>query len=190
MNPSGHHGCRQVMRACDDICDNLCFRRIGYRRFQDADNGGRTLAEPDSFADQGRIAIELCRPETIGQHRRAGSIRAIVTGIEETAKYRMQPHHLEIIPTDYTRTNLARLTETDHRKPDGGEVAEGAQRFDAFTQVLDFRHREGYVVGADAVRTLADVDQTVLVAIDKRPQQYAADHAEYGGVGADPERQC
>ena len=36
---------------------------------------------------------------------------------------------------------------------------------------------------------LADVDQAVLVAVDQRPQQHAADDAEDGGVGADAERQ-
>ena len=38
-------------------------------------------------------------------------------------------------------------------------------------------------------RALADVDQPVLVAVDERPQQHAADDAEDGGVGADAERQ-
>ena len=36
---------------------------------------------------------------------------------------------------------------------------------------------------------LADVDQAILVAVDERPQQHAADDAEDGGVGADAERQ-
>ena len=56
-------------------------------------------------------------------------------------------------------------------------------------KVLDLRHREGGVVGADAVRALADVDQAILVAVDERPQQHAPDDAEDGGVGADAERQ-
>ena len=38
-------------------------------------------------------------------------------------------------------------------------------------------------------RALPDVDQPVLVAVDERPQQHAADDAEDGGVGADAERQ-
>ena len=45
------------------------------------------------------------------------------------------------------------------------------------------------VLGADARRALADVDEPVLVAVDERPQQHAADDAEDGGVGADAERQ-
>ena len=39
------------------------------------------------------------------------------------------------------------------------------------------------------LRALADVDEPVLVAVDERPQQDAADDAEDGGVGADAERQ-
>src|SRR5262249_40079487 len=64
------------------------------------------------------------------------------------------------------------------------------QRFDAIAQILDLRHGEGNVVGADAARALADVDQPILVAVEERPQQHAAHHAEDGGVGADAERQC
>src|SRR5262249_44065687 len=51
------------------------------------------------------------------------------------------------------------------------------------------RHRESNILGADAARALADVNQPVLVAVDERPQQHAAHHAEDGGVGADAERQ-
>ena len=56
-------------------------------------------------------------------------------------------------------------------------------------KILDLRHGERGVLDADAGRALADVDQPVLVAIDQRPQQHAADQREDGGVGADAERQ-
>src|SRR5215475_13341632 len=65
MDPSGHHGCREMVRAGHDVCYYLGFRWIRHRRFQDAHNSGRAIAEPDSFADHGWIAIELRRPETI-----------------------------------------------------------------------------------------------------------------------------
>ena len=61
------------------------------------------------------------------------------------------------------------------------------QRLDARAQVADLRDREVGVLGADAVRALADVDQAILVAVDERPQQHAADDAEDRGVGADAE---
>ena len=38
-------------------------------------------------------------------------------------------------------------------------------------------------------RALTDVDQPLLVAVDQRPQQHAADDAEDRGVGADAQRQ-
>ena len=50
-------------------------------------------------------------------------------------------------------------------------------------------HREDGILDADAGRALADVDEAILVAVDERPQQDAADDAEDGGVGADAERQ-
>ena len=55
-------------------------------------------------------------------------------------------------------------------------------------QVVDLGDRERGVRCADARGALTDVDQPVLVAIDQRPQQHAAHHAEDGGVGADAER--
>ena len=56
-------------------------------------------------------------------------------------------------------------------------------------QILDLRHGERGVVGADATRALADVDQPILVAVDQRAQQDAAHQREDGGVGADAEGQ-
>ena len=71
----------------------------------------------------------------------------------------------------------------------GGEIAERAERLDARAKVPDFRHRKVRVLGADAARALADVDQAVFVAVDERPQEHAPDDAENRGVGADAERQ-
>ena len=56
-------------------------------------------------------------------------------------------------------------------------------------EVVDLGHRERRVLGAEARRALADVDQPILVAIDERAQQHAADDAEDRGVGADAERE-
>ena len=177
------------MRAGHHVGDDLGLRRIRYRRFQHADDSGRARAEPDRFAENGRIAVEPGLPETVGQHGRAGGVGAIVPRVEQSAKHWVQPHHLEIRSADDAGTHLARLAKADHGEADGGEVAERAQRFDACAQILNFRHGERNVVGADAARTLADVDQPVLVAVDERPQQHTAHHAEDGGVGADAQRQ-
>ena len=56
-------------------------------------------------------------------------------------------------------------------------------------EVVDFRDGEGGVVGIEAGRALADVEQAVFVAIGERAQQHGADDAEDGGVGADAESQ-
>src|SRR5204863_8772590 len=77
----------------------------------------------------------------------------------------------------------------NHRKRDGGEVAKRADRLDARLEVVDLRHRERPVGDARTRRALADVDQTILVAIDQRTEEDAADDAEDRGVGADAERE-
>ena len=101
----------------------------------------------------------------------------------------MQPHHIEIRSADHPRPDLTRLAKTDHGEADGGEITERAQRLDTLAQVLDLWHGERRVVHAGAMRRLADVDQPVLVAIDQRPQQYAAHQTEDRGISADAQRQ-
>ena len=109
---------------------------------------------------------------------------------EQAAEHGAQAHHVEERAADDARLHHARLAaETDHREIDGGEVAEGADGGDARLEVVDFRHRERRVLGADAGRALADVDQAIFVAIDERAQEHAADDAEDRGVGADAERE-
>ena len=125
----------------------------------------------------------------VGQNRRPGSVRAIISRVEQPAEHRVQPHHLEIRSADDARTDFARLAEPGHGEPNGGEVTERAQCLDAFLQIVNLRHRERNVVGANAVRALADVDQPVLVAVDKRPQEHTAHHTEDGRISADAERQ-
>ena len=147
------------------------------------------VSEPDRLADDRRIALERRRPEAVRQHRRARRLRPVVAGVEQAAEHRPQAHDLEVRAADDAGADHARLAEADHREADGGEVAEGGQRLDARAQVVDLRDRERGVLGADARRALADVDQPILVAVDERPQQHAADDAEDGGVGADAERQ-
>ena len=56
-------------------------------------------------------------------------------------------------------------------------------------EVPQLGHGEVRVLDADAPGGLAEVDQPVRVAVDQRAQQHATNHAEDGGVGADPQRQ-
>ena len=108
---------------------------------------------------------------------------------EQAAQHRTESHDLEVRAADDPGADHARLAEADHREVDRGEVAEGRQRLDAPAQVLDLRDGEIGVLGADAARALADVDQAVFVAVDERPQEHAPDDAEDRGVGANAERQ-
>ncbi len=55
--------------------------------------------------------------------------------------------------------------------------------------VLDFGDGKRGVFVAQARRALADVDEPVLVTIDERLEQDAANESEDGCVGSDAERQ-
>src|ERR1700693_1157989 len=98
-----------MMRAGDDVGDYFGFGRIWNGRFQYSDDGGRSRAEPETFAEHGWIALESGRPESISQHRRAGGVRTVVMCIEQPAEHWVQPHDLEIRPADDTGADLARL---------------------------------------------------------------------------------
>ena len=179
----------EMMRAGDDVGDDLGLLRIRHRRFEDADNGGGPIAQPDDLADHARIALERARPEAIGEHGRAFGVPAIVSRTEEAAHHRTKPHHVEVGASNHARANRPRLAETDHREFDGREVAECAERLHACLEVLDLRDREVRIRHADAGGALTDVDEAIGIAVHEGPQQDAANDAEDRGVGADAERQ-
>ena len=133
--------------------------------------------------------LKAVRPEPVRQDRRAFRLRPVVARVEQPAHHRPQAHDLEIGSADDAGANGARFAEPDHRELDGREVAESGDGFHPRLQVAQLRHREVGVLDADALGRLADVDQAVLVAVDQRPQQHAADDAEDRRVRADPQRQ-
>ena len=101
----------------------------------------------------------------------------------------MEAHHVKIGAVNDAGANFPGLAEADHSETHGGELAEGAERFDASAQVLNFRHGEWDFPGADTRRALFNINEALLVAVDERPKQHAANQAEDGGVGADAECQ-
>ena len=136
-----------------------------------------------------RIAIERRGPEAMRQHRDASRVRTVISAIEEPSADGAKPHHFEVRAADHAGANDAWFAESQQVEFDGREIAERADRLRARLEVVDLRNRKGDVLCAETWRVLADVDQTIFVAIDQRPQQHAADHAEDRGVGADAERE-
>jgi hypothetical protein len=189
MLSSRHHRGRQVMRARDDVRDELGLGWIRYRRLQHADDDGRARGEPDGLADDRRIAVQAGHPEAVREHGRAVGARSVVMRVQEASQDRTQSHHLEVRAVDHARADLARLAEADHREGDGRELSQRRHRLQPAAQVDDLWHGERGVLGANPGRALADVDQTALVAVDQRPQQHASHDAEDGGVGADSQGQ-
>src|SRR5260370_23634724 len=100
MEAASDHGCREVVRAGDDVGHDLGILRIGDGGFEDADDGGRPIAhgapaEANGFAEDGRILPKSGCPETIGENRDAGSFGTVVLRSDETAQYRVQAHNFE-----------------------------------------------------------------------------------------------
>ena len=103
MDAARDHRGGKMVRAGDDVGDNLGVRGIWDRGFKDADDGGGTIAnaaEANGFADDVRIFVESGRPETIGEHDDASSVGAVVSRSEETAEDRMKAHDFEVVAAD------------------------------------------------------------------------------------------
>jgi hypothetical protein len=66
--------------------------RIRNARLQNThDDGASGIdegTEPHSLADDGRITVQSCRPETIGQDDGAGGLRTVVARVQQSAKQR------------------------------------------------------------------------------------------------------
>ena len=128
-------------------------------------------------------------PEAMRQHRDARRLRPIVGRIDQAAADGLQSHHREKRSTDHAGTDDARLAQADQREVDAREIAQGGNRFDAGLEIVDLGHRKIRVLAAGAWRALPDVDQPLLVVVDERREQHAADNAEDCGVGADAKGQ-
>src|SRR5712692_5527375 len=167
------HGRGQMMGAGDNVGNDFGIRGIGDRRFEDADDGGSSIAEAaaeaNGLTDHRRIALASGRPETIGQDDDTSGFRTVVLRADETPEDGMEAYHLKIGAVNDAGSNFPGLAEADHRETDGGELAERAERLDASAQVLNFRHGEGDFPGAKPWRALLDVNQAVLIAVDERP---------------------
>src|SRR5580698_3680569 len=189
VNAALHHRGGKMMRAGDDVDDDLGIGRIGNRRLKDADDGCGARAETHGFSDDARVAVEGGLPESISENSGACGVRSVVAHVDEATLRGMQAHHVEIGAADDTGADFAGFAKADHGETDDGEIAEFADGLDAGFDVHNFGDREIGVVDADAHGGLADIDDAVFVAIIEWAKEDAADDAEDGGVGADAERE-
>ena len=58
VHPPFHHRRVEMVRARHDVGDDFGLLRIGHGGFEDADNRGGAIAQPDGLADDRRIAPE------------------------------------------------------------------------------------------------------------------------------------
>src|SRR5258708_11571656 len=80
MDAAGHHGCREVVRAGDDVGDDFGLLGIRDGGVEDAnDSSGSTSHEAaageNRFADDARIFPKSGGPGTIGEDDDAGRLR-------------------------------------------------------------------------------------------------------------------
>src|SRR5260370_36104539 len=131
MEATSDHGCREVVRAGDDVGDDFGILGIGDGRFEDADDSGRAIAhgapaEAHSFTEDGRILPKSGGPETIRENDDAGSFGTVVLRSDETSEDRVQAHHFEVIAADDARLNYARFAQANHGELERRELAQRA----------------------------------------------------------------
>jgi len=181
------------MRAGDNVGDELRFNRVGNARFENADDDGGARAskavEADRLADDARIGLHRTCPEPVGQYHGSGSLWTVVVRTQEASEDRPQTHDVEIIAVHNAAVNFTRLAEADHREIHLGKRAERGDGLQVFADVVDFGNGEGGVIVTNARSAFANVKEAVFVAVSQRPEQHPANHAENGGVRADPQSQ-
>src|SRR6202522_1602728 len=185
MDAASDHGCGKMMRTGDHVGDDFCILGIGDGRLEHANDGRRPITdatEANGFADDRRILAQSGRPEAAGKNNDARSFRTVVLRSDEATEHGTKAHHVKICAADNATSNGTRLTEADHGEVHGGEVAKRAQGFYARAQILYLRYGKGRVVVADAGGALPDIDQPLLVAVDKGLQQDSAHQRENGSI--------
>ena len=191
MFAAGDHGRGEMMRAGDDVGDDLGGDGVRHGGFEDADDGGGARSgeavEAQGLADHRWVGVEGLGPELIGEDDGAGGVGAIVGGAEQSAEDGAQAHDFEVVAIDDASGNGARLAEALHGEVDFGKRAELGDGFEVLAQVVDFGNGEGGVYGMQAGCALANVEEAGFVAIGEGAQQHGADDGEDGGVGADAE---
>ena len=91
MDAAGDHRGGKMMRADDQVADNLGFRGIRHRGFKDADDRGGTIAkaaEADGLANHIRILFVNGGPETIREHDDARGVGAAVLQVRRDGRAR------------------------------------------------------------------------------------------------------
>src|SRR5258708_39802362 len=96
MDAAGHHGCREVVWAGDDVGDDFGVLRIWDRGFDDAnDRSGSTsqeaAAEKNGLADDARIFPKAGGPEAISENDDAAGFGPNVSRLNETPQDRGEP---------------------------------------------------------------------------------------------------
>src|SRR5438874_12436355 len=83
--------------------------------------------------------------------------------------------------------NFARLAQAHHGHANGREIAKFADGMDAGFEVLDFRDGPVLFIHPDTFGGLLNIDEALLVIVDKRTKENAAHKAEDRRICADTE---
>ena len=184
-----HHQRAQMVRAHHHVQQRV--HRVGEERrgLQHSDHGHGRAAEVHRRTDDRGVAAELFQPELVGQHHDRRHALPVIGRCRESAELGGKSHDLEVIAGDQADVDAGCLVVDAHRAEPRRILRDSAERGHSGAEVADFGHRERQVAAGGPVNGLAQVDETVTVAVRQRLEQHAAHDAEDRGVGADAERE-
>ena len=154
-----------------------------------ADDLARRAVDDQRPADGRGIAAEAAQPEAVAEEHGLRSARRVVRAAEQAPDQRPRPQERQDAVGDLDHLHLLRLRQPGHRRlvvVPHAAVGEGLALL-AVGEVERWPLVDP--VPAETRRGVPDPDQAVRLRVRQRLQEHAADDAEDGGVGADPDRQ-
>ena len=156
---------------------------------QDTDDLARLAVDHQRPAHGCGIASEPGSPVARGQHDGFGSARRVVRLGEHAPEHRLRAEHRQDGIRREERPHLFRLRETGDAHS-AGVPQPKVLEYPAFLTVGEVQERRGARArDIDAGCGVVERDQLAGLRIGQRLQEDALDDAEYGCVGADPNRE-
>ncbi|MBK9547516.1 MAG: hypothetical protein IPO52_00045 [Gemmatimonadetes bacterium] len=169
-----------------DRIPEVRVRREGHPRWQDADHLEVEVGAEASGAEVLHSA-QVRQPEAVADDGHRGSAESVLVGRWQPSVEWRDRHDAKEARGDGRGLQVHRPVGPQQRPVRGavgGETLEGAR---LITPISKVRPRE--VRGAAAVMAFLHVDEAVRLGERQGAEQYAIDHREDGGVGADAERE-
>ena len=174
----------QIDRRPDfDVGDERIREVVGQHRHDPLPHA----VERQRLADRIRPSAEILAPQALADHDDTG-IGALVDPIEGLTDDRLDAEHAKVVGADPQRRDALRFHAIGEVRSLGG-VGVDRREIDRRALVAEGEHRRTRQVVVFAAVELVQTDEPIGGWIGKWCEHHRVQHAEHGGVGAEPERE-